>query len=58
MSNVTLLPYHMLGELIARTHNLDLLAFLSSCKTSKRVRALDTTEREVKPPPGAHVVKS
>ena len=57
MSNVTLLPDHMLGEVIARTHDHDLLAFLSSCKTFKRVLALDTA-REVKPPPGAHVVKS
>ena len=41
MSNVTLLPDHMLGEVIARTHDHDLLALLSSCKTFQRVLALD-----------------
>ena len=57
MSNVTLLPDHMLGETIARTHDYDLLALLSSCKTFKRVLALDPA-REVKSPPNTHVVKS
>ena len=57
MSNVTLLPDHMLGEVIARTHDHDLLAFLSSCKTFQRVLALDTA-REVKSPPNTHVVTS
>ena len=57
MSNVTLLPDHMLGEVIARTHDHDLLAVLSSCKNFKRVLALDPA-REVKRPAGTHVVKS
>ena len=56
-SNVTLLPDHMLGEIIDRTHAHDLLALFSSCKTFKRVLALNTA-REVAPPPDAHVVTS
>ena len=57
MSNVTLLPDHMLGEVIARTHDHDLLAFLSSCKTFKRILGLDA-KRKVKPPPNTHGVTS
>ena len=57
MSNVTLLPDHMLGEVIARTHDHDLLAFLSSCKTFQRILALDPA-RVVKRPPGWRIVRS
>jgi hypothetical protein len=46
MSNVTLLPDHMLGEVIARTHDHDLLAFISSCKTFQRVLALDAKRED------------
>ena len=42
VSNVTLLPDHMLGEIIERTHGHDLLALLFSCKTFKRVLAGST----------------
>ena len=55
MSNVALLPDHMLGEVIARTHDHDLLALLSSCKIFKRVLGLDA-KREVSFPPDTHVV--
>jgi len=57
MINVTLLPDHLLGEVIDRTHDHDLLALLSSCKTFKRVLSLDTA-REVKPPPKTYIVTS
>ena len=33
-SNITLLPDHMIGEFLDRSHDDDLLALLSACKTS------------------------
>ena len=56
-SNVTLLPDHMLGEIIDRAHDYDLVALLSSCKTFKRVLGLDA-KREVSFPPDTHIVTS
>ena len=56
-SNIALLPDHMLGEIIERTHDRDLLALLSSCKTFKRVLSLDA-KREVSSPPDTHIVTS
>jgi hypothetical protein len=55
--NVTLLLDHMLGEIIDRTHDRDLLAFLFSCQTFKRVLGLDA-KRGVSFPPDTHIVTS
>ena len=45
-SNVTLLPDHMLGEVLERSHDNDLLAAISTCKVFGRIQRLDTS-REV-----------
>ena len=55
--NVTLLPDHMLGEILARSHSDDLLAIISTCKMFGRIQRLDTS-REVRAPPDAHIVTS
>ena len=47
----------MLGEVIARTHDHDLLAVLSSFRTFQRDLALDPA-REVQSPPNTHIVES
>ena len=45
-SNVTLLPDHMIGEVLARSHDNDLLAVISTCQVLRRIQTLDTS-REV-----------
>ena len=43
-SNVTLiLPDHMIGEILARSHSDDLLAVISTCKVLGRIQRLDTS---------------
>ena len=39
--NITVLPDDMISEFLDRSHDHDLLALLSSCKTFKRVLAIE-----------------
>ena len=57
ISNVTALPDAMIGEILERTHSDDLLAAILTCKIFRRVQRQDTS-RDVRPPPGTHVVTS